>query len=189
MRGQIFKIAMAVAFIFLLWLESLFTEAEHVVRGDVHIFKYNWVPWIFLVLMCLAFVGFAEIARRFLKDRVAAIICLLGIPLFDLISLQYICERVEISKDLLIHRREWPHTQFNVDIPWNLIQSATKIEREKPGLFAPNFYQVGYEFTLQNGQLQELPSNTVLTSAQDEIDRILAARQIPVKKRIIPIER
>jgi hypothetical protein len=58
---------------------------------------------------------------------------------------------------------------------------------EKGGLFAPNFYNVGYEFTLRNGQLQELPSNTVLTSAQDEIDRILAARQIPVNKRIIPI--
>jgi hypothetical protein len=187
MRGQIFKIAIAIAFIFLLWLQSLFTETEHVIRGDVHIFKYNLVPWLFLVLMSLTLVGFAEMARRFLKDRVVAVICLLGIPVFDFISLQFICERVEVSKDLLVHRREPPHTRFNVDIPWNSIQATTKIEREKAGLFAPNFYNVGYEFTLRNGQLQELPSNTILTRAQDEIDRMLAARQIPVNKRVIPI--
>jgi hypothetical protein len=187
MHGEIFKIAMAVVFVFLLWLESLFTQTEHVIRGEVHIFKYNWVPWFFLVLMFVMLTGFAEIARRFLKDRVAAIICLLMIPLFGFISLQFICERVEISDKFLVHRREPPHTRFNVDIPWDSIQAATKIEYEKGGLFAPNFYNVGYEFTLRNGQLQELPSNTVLTSAQDEIDRILATRQIPVNKRIIPI--
>jgi hypothetical protein len=48
---------------------------------------------------------------------------------------------------------------------------------------------VGYEFTLRNGQLQVLPSNTVLTRASDEIDRALAARLIPVNKRRIPIRR
>jgi hypothetical protein len=189
MQGQIFKIAMAIVFVFLLWLQSLFTQTEHVIHGEVHIFKYNWVPWLFLVLMSLMAVGFAETARRFLRDRVVAVICLLLIPGFDFISLQFICERVEISKDLLVHRREPPHTRFNVDIPWNSIQAATKIEREKPGLFAPNFYNVGYEFTLRNGQIQELPSNTVLTRAQDEIDRMLAARQIPVNKRVIPIQK
>jgi len=189
MRAQIFKLAMAIAFIFLLWLQSKFTETEHVIRGNVHIFKYNWVPWFFLVLMSVTLIGFAEIARRFMKDRVAAIICLLGIPLFGLISLQFICERVEVSNELLVHRREPPHARFNVDIPWNSIQAATKIEYEKAGLFAPNFYNVGYEFTMQNGQLQELPSNIVLTRAQVEIDRILAAHQIPVNKRIIRIQK
>jgi hypothetical protein len=189
MHGQIFKLAMAAAFVFLLWLQSLFTQTEHVIRGNVHVFKYSWMPWFFLVLISFTLVGFAEIARRFLKDRVAAIICLLMIPLFGFISLQFICEWVEISDKVLVHRREPPHTRFNVDIGWDSIQAATKIEYEKGGLFAPNFYNVGYEFTLRNGQLQELPSNTVLTSAQDEIDRILAVRQIPVNKRIIPIAR
>jgi hypothetical protein len=118
---------------------------------------------------------------------VAAIICLLMIPLFGFVSLQFICERVEVSDKLLVHRREPPHTRFNVDIPWDSILAATKIEREKAGLFAPNFYQVGYEFTLQNGQLQELPSNTVLTRAHSEIDRVLGVRQIPVNERIVPI--
>jgi len=189
MHGQLFKLAMAVAFVVLLWLQSQFTETEHIVQGQVHIFKYNWVPWFFLVLMALTLVGFAEIARRFLKDRVAAIVCLLGIPLFGLISLQFLCERVEITDKFLVHRREPPHTRFNVDIPWDSIQAATKIEYEKGGMFAPNFYNVGYEFTLRNGEFHELPSNTVLTSAQDEIDRILAARQVPLNKRIIPIDR
>jgi hypothetical protein len=189
MRGQLFKLALAIAFVFLLWLQSQFTQTEHIIQGNVHVFKYNWVPWIFLMLMSLACTGFAEIARRVFKDRVLAIICLLGIPLFCLISLQFIYERVEISDKLLVHRREPPHTRFNVDIPWDSIQAATKIEQEKGGLFAPNFYNVGYEFTMRDGRLQELPSNTILTRAQDEIDRILAARGIPVNKRIIPIQR
>ena len=189
MQPEIFKIGMAVVFILLLWLQSLFTQTEHVIRGEVHIFRYNWVPWLFLILMFGMLIGFAEVARRFMKDRWAAIICWLMIPLFSLVSLGFICERVEVSDKLLVHRREPPHTRFNVDIPWDSIQAATKIERERSGLFAPNYYHVGYEFSLRNGQLQELPSNTVLTSAQDEIDRILAARQIPVNKRIIPIDR
>lgn len=182
-----FRLALAIAFIFLLWLQSLLTQTEHIVRGDVHVFQYNWVPWLFLVLMSLMLVGFAEIARRLLKDRVLALICVLGIPLFSLLSLQFIYERVEVSNELLVHRREPPHTRFNVDITWDSIQAATKIEHEKAGLFAPNFYNVGYEFTLRGGQRLELPSNTVLTRAQDEIDRILAARKIPLNKRRIPI--
>jgi hypothetical protein len=189
MHGQLFKLAMAVAFVLLLWLQSLFTETEHIVQGQVHFFRYNWAPWFFLVLISVTMSGFAEIASRFLKSRWVAIVCLLSIPAFGFISLQLICERVELTDKFLIHRREPPHTRFNVDIPWDSIQAATKIERERSGLFAPNYYHVGYEFSLRNGQLQELPSNTVLTSAQDEIDRILAARQIPVNKRIIPIDR
>jgi hypothetical protein len=158
-----------------------------VVQGDTHIFKYNWVPWFFLALMALTLVGFAEIARRLLKDRVLAVMCLLGIPLFSLLSLQLIFERVEVSERVLVHRREPPHTKFNVDISWDSIQSATKVKHEKPGLFAPNFYNVGYEFRLNDGQLHELPSNTVLTSAQDEIDRLLEAHRIRVNTRTIPI--
>lgn len=182
-----FRLALAIAFIVLLWLQSLFTQTVHFVDGGVHVFTYNWVPWFFLALTALTLVGFAEIARRLLKDRVVAVICLLAIPLFGFLSLQFIYERVELTDELLVHRREPLHTRFNVDIPWDAIQSATKIEREQAGLFGPNFYNVGYEFLLRNGQLQQLPSNTVLTRAQDEIDRILAARNIPVTKRTIAI--
>jgi hypothetical protein len=182
-----FRLAFAVAFIFLIWLQSLFTQTEHVIRGDVHVFKYNWVPWLFLVLMSITLIGFAEIARRLLKKRVLAIICLLLIPVYGVLSLASICERVYVSNQLLIHRREPRHTKFSIDITWDSIQAATKIEREKSGLFAPNFYNVGYEFTMRNGQLRELPSNTVLTRAQDEIDRMLNERHIPVNKWTIPI--
>lgn len=184
-----FRLAYMIAFVFLLWLHSLFAQTEHIVQGGVHIFKYNWVPWSFLVFLVLMQVGFAEVARRLLKDRGLAMLCVLTIPLFGLLSLQFIYDRVEVSDKLLTHRREPPHTRYSADIPWDSIQAATKIEREQAGLFAPNFYNVGYEFILWSGQVQELPSNTVLTRAQDEIDRMLAARRIPVKKRRIPIPR
>jgi len=69
MQPEIFKIGMAVVFILLLWLQSLFTQTEHVIRGEVHIFRYNWVPWLFLILMFGMLIGFAEVARRFMKDR------------------------------------------------------------------------------------------------------------------------
>lgn len=82
-----FRLAMGITFVFLIWLQSLFTQTVHAVQGDTHIFKYNWVPWFFLVLMFFTLIGFAEIARRFLKDRIAAVICLLGIPLFALIPI------------------------------------------------------------------------------------------------------
>lgn len=138
-------------------------------------------------LMCLTMIAFAEFARRALRDRFIAVTCLLGIPLFAFISLQYVFERVEVHKEILVHRREPPHTHLNVDIPWDSIVSANKINREKPGSFAPNFYHVGYELTLQNGRMQELPTNTVLTHAHEEIDRVLEEREIPLEVTTIPI--
>src|SRR5438132_14266233 len=92
-RGPMFRLTFVIAFIFLLWLQSLFTQTDHVIRGDVHVFKYNWVPWLFLVLMSVMQVGFAGIARRLLRHRVLAIICLLGLPLFGFLSLQFMYER------------------------------------------------------------------------------------------------
>lgn len=182
-----FRLALAVVLVFLLWLQSLFTQTVHVIRGDIHIFKYHWMTWVFLVLTALTLMGFAEIARRLLKERVLAVLCLLCIPLFGLLSLQLIYERVEVSRDLLVHRREPPHTRFNVAIPWDSVQAATKIERAQAGFFGPDGYTVGYEFTLRDGRQQELPSNTVLTHAQDEIDRVLIARKIPLDHRRIPL--
>jgi hypothetical protein len=184
-----FRLAYLVVFLFLLWLHLLFVQTEQVVQGGVHIFKYNWVPWSCLTFIVLMQLGFAEIARRFFKDRGLALLILLFTPVFGLLSIRFIYERVEVSDALLKHRREPPHTKYNADIPWDAIQSATKVEYEKVGLFAPNFYNVGYEFSLRDGQVRELPSNTVLTSAQGEIDRRLAAWKIPVNTRRIPIER
>lgn len=39
-----FRLIFLVVFFLLIWLESLFTETVEVVEGDVHIFKYNWIP-------------------------------------------------------------------------------------------------------------------------------------------------
>ena len=33
-----FRLAFVIAFVFLIWLQSLFTQTEHVIRGDVHVF-------------------------------------------------------------------------------------------------------------------------------------------------------
>src|SRR4026207_1485509 len=100
-----FRLAFIVIVIILLWLQSLFVQTVHTVRGDVHIFGYNWVPWFFLALFSLVLIGFAEFARRVMKDRILAVLCLLGIPLFALVSLQFVYERVEVSSKLLVHRR------------------------------------------------------------------------------------
>jgi fucose 4-O-acetylase-like acetyltransferase len=94
------------AFIFLLWVQSLFTDTVHSVENGTHIFRYNAMPWFFLALMFIMQIGFAEIARRFMKDRVLAVLCLLGIPLFGLLSLQLIYERTEVSETQISHRRD-----------------------------------------------------------------------------------
>ena len=182
-----FRLAFAVVFVLILWLQSLFTQTVHLEHGNTHIFRYNSVPWFFLAVTGLTCIVFAEIARRKLHDRVIAAICWLCIPLFGLLSLQLVYERVEVSEKLLVHRREPPHTQFNVDIPWDSIIAAKKVRREKAGLFAPNFDNIGYEFTLRGGRTQELPSNTVLTAAQTVIDRALETHKIPVAVKTIPI--
>jgi hypothetical protein len=111
-----FRLAFLVTFLFVVWLQSFFTQTVHEVHGKTHLFKYNGIAWNFLVLMSLVLIGFAEIARRFLKERGTAIICLLGIPIFAFLSLQLVCERVEVTDSLLIHRREPPHTRYNADI-------------------------------------------------------------------------
>ena len=183
-----FRLAFAIALIFLLWLASLFTDTAHQMRGDTHIYSYNWVGWTLLLLIGATLVGFAEIARRWMKDGLLAILCLCLIPLFGLPGLQLYFSLVEVSPDVLVHRREPPHTSYNVDLPWNSILSATKIVRERPGLFAPNFHDVGYEFTLRDGGVQKLPVNALLTGAQREIDAILAAREIPLITQRIPLD-
>jgi hypothetical protein len=183
-----FRLAFLLLVIAVLVLQSLFTQTEHVVEGDVHIYRYNVVPWIFLGVLMLSLVGFAEVARRYLRDRILAVHCLLGIPLFGLVSLQLIYERVEVSDALLVHRREPPHTRFNVDIPWDSMGAATIIEREQAGFLGPSGHTVGYEITLKDGTIQELPSNTVLTSAQEQIDRMLAAHKVPMIVQRIPLK-
>src|SRR5262249_3762287 len=61
-----FRLAYTVAFIVLLWLHLQFTQTDHVMYGDVHVFKYNWVPWLFLFGMAFTPIGFAGVAHRLL---------------------------------------------------------------------------------------------------------------------------
>lgn len=180
---MMFRLAYLIVFLLILGLQSLCTQTTHIINGGTHVFKYNWVPWFFMGLITLTHIAFAEIARRFLRDRFIAITCLLGIPLFFFISLQFVCERVEVTEQLLIHRREPPHTEYNADIVWDDIRSATRIKREKPGLFGPNFFNVGYELKMDDGTTHLLPSNTVLTAAHEIIDRVLDDHGVPIETR------
>lgn len=183
-----FKLAFALGIVLILWLQSLCTLTERVDEAGTQIYRFSWVAWFFLSLTWLLCIAFAEIARRVMKDRIVAVICLLGIPLFGLISLGFIYDRVELSDQLLRHRRAPPHTRFNIDIPWDDIQSVTRIEREQAGWTGPNGeVTVGYLLRLKDGMAPELPSNEVLTAASAEIDRILSARQIPIETRRIPL--
>lgn len=185
-----FKLAFAAAFVLVLWLQSLFTLTERVDEAGTQIYRFSWVAWLFMSLFWLVCIAFAEIARRCMKDRVLAVVCLLSIPLFGFISLGFIYDRVELSDRLLRHRRAPPHTRFNADIPWDLIQSAMRIEREQAGWTGPSGeVTVGYEIRLADGQSLELPSNEVVTIASKEIDRILDARKIPVETRRVPLGR
>ena len=186
-RFDLFKFAFVGTFLLLIGLQELFTQTTHVAVGQTHIFKYNWVPWLFFAIMCCAMVVFAQIAWRELEDRFTALTCLLLIPAYGFLSFQLICERVEVRENMLVHRREPPHTKFNIDIPWDSIETATKIRRQKPGLFRPPYFQIGYELKLDDGATQTLPSNTVLTAAHKLIDKSIADRKIKMETKVIPM--
>src|SRR5262245_27030992 len=108
-----FRLAFLIAFLLLLWIQSLFTQTTHHIVGDRHVFEYSWVAWLFAGIQALMLASFAEIARRVLKDRFISVTCWLTIPFFALfVWPQIICERVELTPELLVHRREPPHTEF-----------------------------------------------------------------------------
>ena len=107
------------------WVSTLFTQATHIVVGATHIFRYNWVPWVFLAVNVVMLLAFAEFARRFLKAKWGALVFLLAIPVFGFIQLQVVFERVELSQNLLVHRRGPPFTEFNADSPWKKISEVS----------------------------------------------------------------
>jgi hypothetical protein len=99
-----------------------------------------------------------------------------------LLAPQLLYERVELTDELLIHRREWPHEQFNVDIPWDDMVSATQLNLEDNSFGKK--YIVGYEIRTRSGAVHKLPSNTVLTAASEAINERLSQREIPTKVEV-----
>jgi hypothetical protein len=179
-----FRIALALAIVLLLWLQSLCTTTEHVTNGNRHVFAYSWVAWLFFCGFIVILLAFAGLAWRVLKDRLVGGVMLAGIPLVALATgPQFWCERVEITDTHLIHRREPPHTEFNADIPLANIASAVQIRRES-GSFS-TYYAVGYTITMTDGRQFRLPSNTVLTAAHETINDVFKARNIPLKTETI----
>jgi hypothetical protein len=81
------------------------------------------------------------------------------------------------SHKLLIHRREPPHTKYNVDIPLDQIVSVVETRTESNSF--STFYLVGYDVSTRDGRTYKLPSNVVLTAASETINRMLDERGIP----------
>jgi hypothetical protein len=179
-----FRLAFALAIVMLLWLQSLVDTTEHFTDGARHVFAYGWAAWLFFGGFMVIFVVFAGVAWRLLKDRILAGIILAGMLLTTLACLPQIwCERTELTDTHLIHRREWPHTEFNADIPLANIASVIETRRES-GSFA-TYYAVGYQITMTDGRQFRLPSNTVLTAAHETINDVFDARNTPVKTETI----
>lgn len=184
----LFRLSLAIAFVLLLGLHSLFPETTHTVEGTKHVFTASWTQWFFLALTALVLIGFAEIARRRMKDSMMSLICWLAIPFFVFTLGPGLWDnRVEITNDYLIYRRGYPHAGYNVDVSWATIRSVTKVKKEYPGAFWGTNYKLRYQIDV-TGQAQiELPSDPPLIAAQQEIERVIAERKIPFDEKTIPV--
>lgn len=168
--ADLVQLAFAAATAVLLLVFSLFDHTTHFVEGNCDVYAYSWVGWVFVLSFCLIPLAAAWFCWRVMKARLLAAIFLLGIPLIGCCVLpQIIMERVEVSPTHLSHRREPPHDRYDADIEFDSIASAVETE------------QCGYIFVLKNGQVVELPGNTILTAAHDTIDAKLRARNIPIR--------
>ena len=84
----------------------------------------------------------------------------------------------ELTTTAIVFRREPPHTDLNVDIPFDQIAEAVETQREYEGWKTQIFSS--YEPKLKDGRSIELPGNKVLSAARDTIDQELHQRGIPV---------
>jgi hypothetical protein len=168
--ADLVQLAFAAATAVLLLVFSRFDHTTHFVEGNRNVFAYSWVGLLFVLSFCLIPLAAAWFCWRVMKVRLFAAIFLLGIPLIGVSVLpQIMMERVEVSPTQLIHRREPPHNRYDADIEFDTIASAVETQ------------QCGYIFVLKNGQIVELPGNTILTTAHDTIDARLRARNIPIR--------
>jgi hypothetical protein len=178
-----FRLGFAIAVVVLLLLQSFFVNTTHIIDGEHHVFRYSAVAWAFLAGFAAILVAFAVIAWKLLNDKLLGGFLLVATPLLMLaLAPQLLFERVEVTDDLLIHRREWPHTEFNVDIPWDEMASATQVNREDNSF--GKTYIVGYEIRTRKGAVHRLPSCTVLTAASETINAYLAEKNIPKRDEV-----
>jgi hypothetical protein len=184
----LFRFALMIVFILLLGFHSLLPETGHALDGTHHVFSAAWTQWFFLSLTALVLLGFAEIARRLMKDSIVSLICWLAIPFFGFTLVPGLWDnRVEITNDSLVYRRGYPQARYNADIPWTTIRAVTEVKQEYPGAFWGTNYLLRYQIDLTDGTKVELPSDPPLIAAQQEIDRVIAERKIPFTARTIPV--
>ena len=155
-----FRLAFALSFILLAWLESFFTETIHTVHGKHHEFGYGWIAYAFFAAYVIHAFAFAAIALRVMKDKVIMWITLALVPLLCFAVLpQLIYERVAVTETHLIHRREPPHTDYNCDIAFTDMVSVIQTKRET-GSFDTHF-AVGYHIATVDGRECELPLSLI----------------------------
>jgi uncharacterized membrane protein len=119
------RIVFLVAMMAYIGFQSLFVQTSHTLVDDRHVFAYNTLGLVLALGFNIIPIAMAVFLWRVQKDKVGAGIFLLFIPIFAVFILpQLFMERVEITRTHLIHRREPPHTRFNVDIPFTAIASA-----------------------------------------------------------------
>src|SRR6187200_1820278 len=101
-----FRLAFAVAVVLLLLVQSLFITTTHIVEGQHHVFRYSALAWVFLGGFAAITVAFAIIAWKPLQDKLLGGFLLAATPvLMLLLAPQLLYERVELTDELLIHRR------------------------------------------------------------------------------------
>jgi hypothetical protein len=188
-RTELFRGVFLLVAILAAWLFSLLPAASHVVLGDRHVFAVGWGPWLVSGAAAFLLVGLAELARRWMKDRLAAISCFLMIPLIAVALVpDFLMTRVEVTAEGLSYRRAWPHTRFNADIAWEQMSAASQRKQESPGIFWVE-HKVSYLIVLKDGGEKELPSSEVLVAAHEKIDQALSSHKIPLVTEAIPIEK
>jgi hypothetical protein len=153
---------------------SLFNHTSETIIGQRHLFGYTNLIIILGAGFNIIPLASAWFFWRVKKDKWGTIIMLLAVPFFGgFVMPQYFMEKVEVTPEQIIHRREPPHTRFNIDLAFDSIASGTKLNYKKG--------TSGYNFILKDNKHVELPANTVLTAATKVIDEQLQLHKIPME--------
>lgn len=179
-----FRLVFALSVALYLWLGSFLPSATHQAIGDHHLFIYGWPAKVHGFASVILFAGAAAYLWRVKKEKIGAWIFIASIPVIAFaIWPQLIIERVVVTPQALVYRREPPHTKYNADLEWDLMQSILE-ERIESGSFA-TYLRSRYYVTMRDGRLIELPTSEMLTAGREWIQRRAVDRRIQYDIQIV----
>lgn len=152
---------------------SLFVQTSHTTPGpNHHVFTYNTTAKVLALGFNIIPIATAWYLWR-KKDKIAAWIFLGFIPIFSVfIFPQVLIERIELTPQLLICRREPPHSKYNADIDLDQVRAVSITHRDgKPDW---------YIFFSRDNQSTRLPANTIINAAWSTLAADLKRRKIPI---------